>query len=55
MNQQTRQKLIALMLDISVYLTDHCPTCGFCVRNQHEDVLISLFMQYLVVLINMLI
>ena len=42
------------MLDISVYLTDHCPACGFCVRNQHEEV-ISLFMLYLMVLIKMLV
>ena len=37
-NQQRKLKKInAVMLDISVYLTDHCPTCGFCIRKLPSD------------------
>ena len=37
-NQQRKlKKMNAVMLDISVYLTDHCPTCGFCIRKLPSD------------------
>ena len=37
-NQQRKLKKInAVMFDISVYLTDHCPTCGFCIRKLPSD------------------
>ena len=35
--QRKLKKINAVMLDISVYLTDHCPTCGFCIRKLPSD------------------